>query len=277
MQAKLDVQLRSHAAKHEKSDALLIGKLYDERGNRMGPTHARKDGIKYRYYVSLVLLQGQPERAGTVSRVPAPEVESLVCQKVRSHLKLSTDSSDRVLIGAHVNRVDVRANRLIVTLRAQEGADGSPGEALDGTPSLNTPDGVVGGHVTEPQVLIIPWRKPPSKRKREIIRPESASPRDVQPIRAECRVKLVAAIARGRFWLDEILSGTAIDVERIAAREKCSVRHVNMTISLAFLAPDLVKAAVEGRLPRGVGLTRLFDLPSEWPLQYRALGLAAPQ
>jgi hypothetical protein len=29
----------------------------------------------------------------------------------------------------------------------------------------------------------------------------------------------------------------------------CSVRHVNMTISLAFLAPKLVRAAVEGRLP----------------------------
>jgi hypothetical protein len=30
------------------------------------------------------------------------------------------------------------------------------------------------------------------------------------------------------------------------------VRKVNMTISLAFLAPDLVKAAIEGRLPRGI-------------------------
>jgi hypothetical protein len=35
------------------------------------------------------------------------------------------------------------------------------------------------------------------------------------------------------------------------ARDKCSIRQVNMTISLAFLAPELVKAAIEGRLPRG--------------------------
>lgn len=40
------------------------------------------------------------------------------------------------------------------------------------------------------------------------------------------------------------------DVEQIAAREKCSVRQVNMTISLAFLSPTLVKAAIDGRLPR---------------------------
>src|SRR5258708_28804252 len=36
-------------------------------------------------------------------------------------------------------------------------------------------------------------------------------------------------------------------VAQLCAREKCSVRQVNMTISLAFLAPNLVKAAVEGR------------------------------
>ena len=39
----------------------------------------------------------------------------------------------------------------------------------------------------------------------------------------------------GRRWLDEIVTGTVIDSEQIAAREKCSVRQVNMTISLAFL------------------------------------------
>ena len=48
-----------------------------------------------------------------------------------------------------------------------------------------------------------------------------------------------------------------------------------MTISLAFLAPDLVKAAIEGRLPRGIGITRLSDLPAEWALQRQTLGLAA--
>ena len=37
-------------------------------------------------------------------------------------------------------------------------------------------------------------------------------------------------------WLDEIFAGTVTSVEQIAAREKCSIRQVNMTISLAFLA-----------------------------------------
>jgi site-specific DNA recombinase len=108
---------------------------------------------------------------------------------------------------------------------------------------------------------------------REIIVPVSVSAHDLRPIRAETRATLVAAIARGRFWLDEIIAGTLTSVEQIAARDKCSIRQVNMTISLAFLAPELVKAAVEGRLPRGIGITRLRDAPAEWSRQYAMLGL----
>jgi site-specific DNA recombinase len=47
-----------------------------------------------------------------------------------------------------------------------------------------------------------------------------------------------------------------------------------MTISLSFLAPDLVNASIEGRLPRGIGVTRLCDLSVEWSRQYRMLGLS---
>jgi hypothetical protein len=46
-----------------------------------------------------------------------------------------------------------------------------------------------------------------------------------------------------------------------------------MTISLAFHAPKLVRAAVEGRLPRGINIARLRDAPAEWSRQFEALGL----
>jgi site-specific DNA recombinase len=69
----------------------------------------------------------------------------------------------------------------------------------------------------------------------------------------------MSAIAKGRQWLDDVVSGRATTVQEICIREKCSVRQVNMTISLAFLAPNLVKAAVEGCLPRGIGVPRSAD------------------
>jgi hypothetical protein len=55
----------------------------------------------------------------------------------------------------------------------------------------------------------------------------------------------------------QMIVGTVTSVEQIAARDKCSIRQVNMTISLAFLAPR--EAAIEGRLPRCIGITRLRD------------------
>ena len=44
---------------------------------------------------------------------------------------------------------------------------------------------------------------------------------------------------------------------------------------MAFLAPALVKAAIEGSLPRGIGIANLRDAPAEWSRQLERLGLAA--
>ena len=96
-----------------------------------------------------------------------------------------------------------------------------------------------------------------------------------QPSKRGAIMKLVASIARGRRWLDELIADPTANTESIAGREGCSVRKVNMTISLAFLAPDLVKAAIDGRLPHGMGVARLCDLPAEWSRQRQMLGLAA--
>jgi site-specific DNA recombinase len=74
---------------------------------------------------------------------------------------------------------------------------------------------------------------------------------------------------------DELTTDASISSDSIAKRESCSVRKVNMTISLAFLAPDLIKAAIDGRLPHGMGVARLTDLPAEWSRQREMLGFPA--
>jgi hypothetical protein len=52
--------------------ACLAGRLFDDRGNRMSPTHANKRGVRYRYYVSHAILQNRKAEAGSIARVPAP-------------------------------------------------------------------------------------------------------------------------------------------------------------------------------------------------------------
>jgi site-specific DNA recombinase len=209
----------------------------------MRPSHCRKQGIRYRYYVSSPLLHGQPARAGSVHRVPAAEVEALVGQAVREHLGDAASGSGLDLISSHVLNVEVQADQLVVELKALK-----PGQPGDGRPPHHDPT----EHGAERSVLRVAWRKTPSKRRREIIPPQSTAPRDVRPIRAETRAKLIASIARGRRWLDEMVTGAVTTIEQIAARDKCSVRQVNMTISLAFLAPNLVQAAVEGQCRGGL-------------------------
>jgi DNA invertase Pin-like site-specific DNA recombinase len=252
---------RNHAK--SKSDHLLTGLLYDDAGHRMIPTHATKAGIRYRYYASLPHLKGESKTVsiGSVSRIPATDIEGIIVKSVNEHLIAQKEKSasgignigDRQLVLKQVARVVVHDDRLVIGLRAAEAE-----EASDSGDSHS---------------LSIPWQKPPSRKSRQILVPHGIPKNEIRPTRIERRARLVNAIARGRRWLDEIVSGSVTDVQQIAARQKCSARQVNMTISLAFLAPDLVRAAVEGRLLRGIGVERLRDAPAEWSRQFEALGL----
>ncbi len=255
VQAKLDGQLNNHNAARMKSEALLTGRIFDDRGNRMSPSHARRRGIKYRYYLSAALVQGHADRAGSICRVPAVEIEALVIKSVRESLKLPASLDDRSLVSTHVVRVEIQENQLIIQLADAQKQNRKRIRA-DGT-------------------LHVPWQKPPSKWRREILLPNTvlAKGQNARPIRSETRATLVASIARGRRWLDELISDPSANAETIAARESCSIRKVNMMISLAFLAPHLVKAAIDGRLPHGMGVVRLCDLPAEWSRQNQMLGL----
>ena len=253
VQAKLTEQMNSHTTRRMKSEALLMGRIFDDRGNRMGPSHARKRGVKYRYYLSSTLLQGQPERSGTISRVPAIEIEDIVVRSVREHLKLSGEVDERSVVTEHVARVEVHANQLLVKF----------------TPRHQT-NGKTAGRMAP---LRVSWKKVAPTRRREIFLPEGSKLEHARPIRSETRAALVASIAQGRQWLDEIIRDPQATAESIAKREQCSRRKVNMTVSLAFLAPDLVNAAIEGRLPNGMGVARLCDMPAEWSRQHQMLGL----
>ncbi len=113
-----------------------------------------------------------------------------------------------------------------------------------------------------------------SRRRREIIVPEAnivtKSPR---PMRPEVRANILRAIAKARCWREQLIAGAVQNLEQIAGSEKCSERSVRMTLSLAFLAPDIVQAVADGRLPRGIGLSRLADLPADWSDQRQAIGI----
>ena len=103
--------------------------------------------------------------------------------------------------------------------------------------------------------------------------PRGALRQDIRPERAERRLRPISTIARGRRWLDKIIASSITDAGQLAKRERCTVRRIKITLSLAFLSPQLMKAAVEGRLPRGINIERLRDPDPIWAKQFHDLGL----
>ena len=163
-------------------------------------------------------------RAAKINRVPATEIERLILSAVCNHLagkppnKVEAEGphslNDKELISAHVARVDVKQDHLAIQLSARSERNS---EAQDRRHSAEHNERV---H-RDPHVLVVPWKKTPSKRPRKIILPASTSSHpDPRPIRAETRAKLVTAIAKGRHWLDELIAGTVTNVEQIAATPK---------------------------------------------------------
>ena len=272
VQARLTEQWSHRTVTRAKSLSLLSGLLFDDAGHPMIATHATKNRVRYGYYISQPHLRGGAKLpSGSVSRVPAADIEAAVIEALAVRQADLTggitkpNGTHRDALVANVARIEVRKNQLAVQLKshATDGAE-DPETGLEQLRS----DGD-----DKASLLLIPWCKPPSKKAREILLPATASKHQVRPIKAEKRAALIKSITRGRAWLDEIVSGTS-GVEQIATRNKCGVRHVNLTISMAFIAPALVKAAIEGRLPRGIGVASLRDAPAEWSHQLERLGLS---
>ena len=268
VQTKLTENCQERRRRRQSSNALLIGKLFDDRGNPMTPTYAIKKGVRYRYYVSCVLNQGRKEEAGSLRRVAAEAVERTVLDAIgglppmtQFELRPGPPSGELLRpardadapepaerIATNVDRITLGFQS--IEIRLLEDSD---------LPS---------------KLIAIPWSPQAFRRKREVIQPSSESASGARPIRAEARRKLLSAIAKGRRWLDEMISGKVEGIETIAIREGVSERSARMGLSLAFLAPDIVQAAVDGILPRGLGVSRLMDMPPSWVDQRSIIGIA---
>jgi hypothetical protein len=108
------------------SDSILMGCIFDDRGNRMTPTYAVKNGVRYRYYISAPLIQGQSDKAAKLNRMAAVEIEKLVIGAVRKHLgtrlrnEMEAESpislTDKELISTYIARVDVKQDHLAIQL-----------------------------------------------------------------------------------------------------------------------------------------------------------------
>jgi len=152
--------------------------------------------------------------------------------------------TDRELIHCYVDKIVIRKNAIEITLRDT-------------------------GSGTTAAPIILAWSAEPATRRREIILPPGSDRAGRSPIRSESRARLVEGVAKARLWLNELIDGRAADTKEIANREDCSDRSIRMILSLAFLSPKIVQAAIDGTLPEGTGVASLLELPPEWQQQIK--------
>jgi site-specific DNA recombinase len=269
VQDKLAAQAVARRCRLRGSPALLTGRIFDGCGNRMSPTHSNKGGARYRYYISLAVLQKKPHVPGSVSRVPAAEIEALVVAALRNHLNASSigqqlPDNDQDLVERHVERVTLTQSE--IKLRLRQIVEEAP-QDLDAHDTANNTSGRPIASIT---TIAIPWTSPVPAAVRGIIH----VPAHNTPIRPGQREAVLIAIAKAREWMDDIAHGRVASFAAIARREGKVERHIRLLVPLAFLSPRIVSAILDGAAPADLCLTKLARaLPWSWAEQERRLGL----
>ena len=264
VQAKFSASTVTRKNARAASNALLIGRIYDDAGNRMTPTASHKGTVRYRFYLSSAQKYSAKRTAGSLVRVPAEQVEAAVINALRIRFpkgpigeasftvvpacatQPSTVADDRQLIEDHLERVTVSSESLVVTLKSRS-------TASDQLKAVET--------------IVVPFRKRNTRPRRDILR-TSDSDDECSGVRADTRQILLRGIAKARCWADELATGRVDSVEAIATREDYTPRHVRQMLPLAFLAPNIITAILANTVPADLRISHLTDgLPYSWRQQ----------
>jgi hypothetical protein len=210
-------------------------------------------------------LQKRPDEAGTIARVPAPDIETVVVKALREHLAQAeggegAPANDRDLIERLLSRVIVRPQAIDMHLVGTSVDQ----DAMEREGASSPSDKSVGPLT----VITVPWAVTPSEVAKGILHSPSTKPQ----MKPETRDALLSAIAKARVWIDDLANGKAASFAEIAEREGKVERHVRFLAPLAFVSPKIAPAIVDGSAPADLTVTDLAkSLPCSWAEQERRL------
>ena len=271
------------------STSLLTGLLYDEAGNRFTPSHATKKGRRYRYYVSQALTEGRSKNPTGNGRLPAEEVEELVLSQLAALLQsaprildlLQPHSLDMAetqhvakvareyLASQEKVRDDLRSMVARVVVRHQKIELQLSRKALLQVFLTPQQSEEFAGTLAASEDFIILEADAQLRRCGGEVRLLLA---DTEQNRARPIPSLVRAVARAHDWMDRILRGEVPNQQALAKQTGFDKRYISRIIQLAFLAPDITEAILEGRQVPGLSLEKCAaDIPFEWSLQRTGL------
>jgi site-specific DNA recombinase len=276
----------------------LAGRLFDPDGRKMRPSHARKNGRRYRYYVSTDLVVGSVAACATGWRIPARELEAAVGRAVAARLRepgllsevlrLSSsapDASSRLIgrISEFADRLDAPASaagleamRLLITRVELSQSDLRAEVSLKRLNQTTDEPSMHTALSDFPPFLVIAalrlQRRGPELR--IVLQGPAAPPPKPDPLLVR---RLIEARVRAADYLD---LGQDLTVSAIARREGSNIGDVSRSLQLAFLAPDLVEAILDGTQPIALTperLKRAGELPLLWDEQRAILGVDEPE
>jgi site-specific DNA recombinase len=235
VQELLKSNTNGRRGKYSKSGALLQGKLYDDKGNLMGPSFSTNKGVRYRFYVSTA-LRGRKERAGSVRRISASEVEGIVEGAAGRH----PDERD-VSMENWADRIEcvvVAKASIRITFKRDDTGSSSSAETID-----------------------IP--RTPKEARHACV---SLPPSDGEPDQ-----KLLQSIVRAHAWLNDLSSGRYTSVKDLADAAHLHPKVIRQGLRLAFVAPGVRDAILSGTQPSNLTLARIPKrLPLSW-VEHRQL------
>jgi DNA invertase Pin-like site-specific DNA recombinase len=228
VQQLFETKSAGRKATRSSSQALLLGKLFDDRGNRMSPSYSTKNGIRYRFYVSSALLRGRKDAAGSVGRVAAAEIESTVLAAVKTHqVGVACDATSAIEL---VDRVVIAQSRLLIVIAAPEG----PREEIT-----------------------VPWIA--KERDAQPAMENNATSNDLR------NEGLIQSIVRAHAWLHALQNEAYDSVEQLAEAHQLHPKVVRQNLRLAFLSADVTSAILDGNQPAALSLARVPKLlPLSW-------------
>ena len=236
VQQPLKANVTKRKSKALQSGALLLGKLYDDRGNLMSPSFSVKNGVRYRFYVSSVLLRGRKGKAGSVGRVSAVTIETAIAAALRNAMKAAEDVTDADLVQRHLIRAELRKDRIALKFNRtvpNQGANASHREKAE-----------------KPETLQVAWHAKSG--------PVSPQPDNVDKLQQPDQATL-QAIIRAHRWIQALNTGEFASIEALAENIRLHPKVLRNEIKLAFLAPEIIDAVLSGRQTFALAHLRKVD------------------
>ncbi len=295
VQQRLNENRRKHQTRKSiKDPSLLAGLLFDDNGHPLSPSHTRKQNRRYRYYVNQTVLQEREKDAGSILRLPAKIIETLVIQQLLSLWKNTSSLlkllSEKSLSASQQATLLDRAKSLlsewdtftphqqIIYLKTIFQKIIIRGEGVD--LHIST-DGMLACLNNATLTEEIPYKEAdirvatvPAKLKRCGIETRFIVKNDIDQFPHAISVKAMQdALLKALQWHEGLVSGTIESTAAIAKSKGTAQRYIARILKLAFLAPDIMEAILQGNIPIDCTLARLRKgFPMEWDRQRQVLG-----